>query len=371
MTRHLLLAGGGHTHALALEAWARQPLPADVQVTLVSPEPLAAYSGMVPGWLAGFYRFEEAAIDLPRLCSLRGARWLRGEVTALRPEARELQLASGESLRYDLLSLNVGSTLTAPAPSSGAILPVRPLSRLRATWPLWRGRFASVPDRPLRVAAVGGGAAGFEALLGALAALRADAPQRVIEAQLVTRSPTLLPGIAVGARRAASRALARAGVTLVAGCDDAAAAVSGQDLVLWATGAEAHLWQRNATRRGGLAVDDNGFVMIADTLQSTSHDSVFACGDCAGWPGGLPKAGVFAVRQAPVLAHNLRASLRNEPLQPYVPQRQFLMLLATGDGRAIAARGPFAAQGAWAWRWKDRIDRRFMSQFPQPETVSP
>jgi len=370
VTRHLLLAGGGHTHALALLAWARQPLPADVQVTLVSPEPLAVYSGMVPGWLAGVYRFEQAAIDLPRLCNLRGARWLRGEVAALRPDAKEMRLVNGEIVSYDVLSLNVGSTLTAPALSSGAILPVRPLSRLRATWPLWRSRFASMPNRPLRVTTVGGGAAGFEALLGALAALRADAPERVIEAQLVTRSPTLLPGIAAGARRAASRALARAGATLVTGCRDAAAAVRDRDLVLWATGAEAHPWQRDAARRGGLAVDGSGFVSITDTLQSTSHPSVFACGDCAGCSGGLPKAGVFAVRQAPVLAHNLSAVLRNDPLQPYEPQRQFLVLLATGDGRAIAARGPFAAQGAWAWRWKDRIDRRFMSQFPQPETVT-
>jgi NADH dehydrogenase FAD-containing subunit len=102
---------------------------------------------------------------------------------------------------------------------------------------------------------------------------------------------------------------------------------------------------------------------------------VFATGDCARWPGaGLPKAGVHAVRMGPVLAHNLRAALQAPPgaggFRTHQPQRHFLALLATGDGHAIASRGPFGAEGAWAWRWKDHIDRRFLATFRMPSLAS-
>ena len=137
------------------------------------------------------------------------------------------------------------------------------------------------------------------------------------------------------------------------------------DVVLWATGAEAHDWQRDPGRRGTLAVDDAGFIRIDARLRSVSHPQIFAVGDCARWPGpGLPKAGVHAVRMGPVLGRNLRVAL-GEPgmLVTHHPQRRFLALLATGDRRAIASRGALGAEGAWAWRWKDRIDRRFLDQF--------
>ncbi|MFM7531909.1 MAG: FAD-dependent oxidoreductase, partial [Rubrivivax sp.] len=147
------------------------------------------------------------------------------------------------------------------------------------------------------------------------------------------------------------------------------------DVALWATGAQAHEWQRDPARRGALAVDDQGFVRIDEQLRSVTHPEVFASGDCASWPGeGLPKAGVHAVRMGPVLAGNLRAAWRGPAgaadLRPHRPQRHFLALLATGDGRAIASRGPFGAEGAWAWRWKDHIDRSFLRQFEVPRAVS-
>lgn len=360
--KRLLLVGGGHAHALVLLQWAAQPLPG-VEVTLVSPDPHSAYSGMVPGWLAGAYAEADLLVDLPALCRAAGVQWRQGELSAVDPEARCATLVGGQVLPYDRLSLDVGSTLEPPPLVGPELLALRPLAHLRQRWPALRRRLAAEPDRPLRVAAVGGGAAGFEALLGVLAALRLDAPRRPLQARLLTRADQLLPGFPAASQRAARRALDRAGVRLECQVRDAVAAVTGEDLVLWATGAQAQPWQRDPARRGGLAVDAQHFIAIDAHLRATSHPEIFASGDCAGWPGGLPKAGVYAVRQAPVLAHNLRAALLGEPLQPYRPQRQFLTLLATGDGRAIASRGPFGAAGAWAWHWKDRIDRRFMTRF--------
>lgn len=373
--KRLVLAGAGHAHALVLRALVQQPMPG-VEVMVISPEPLAPYSGMVPGWLAGHYRFDEIAIDFPRLALAAGARWCQGEICALDPERRQLRLADGGTLDYDLLSLNVGSTLHPPPAEHAQMLPLRPLSMLRRRYDSMLERWSREPSgRPLIVTAVGGGAAGFEALLAVLSRLRALRPDGVVHGSLLTRGTSLLPGLAPAARRAALRALDCAGVTLQVGTEWCAQVDRDSDVVLWATGAEAHEWQRDPARRGALAVDDQGFVRIDEQLRSVSHPQVFAAGDCASWSAqALPKAGVHAVRMGPVLAGNLRAALRGPAgagdLRPHRPQRHVLALLATGDSRAIASRGPFGAEGAWVLRWKDRIDRGFLRQFEVAYAVS-
>ncbi len=122
---------------------------------------------------------------------------------------------------------------------------------------------------------------------------------------------------------------------------------------------------------GALAVDAQGFVRIDAQLRSVSHPEVFAAGDCARFDAGaLPKAGVYAVRMGPVLAHNLRAALGGRDFMAYRPQRRFLVLLGTGDGRAIASRGAFGVTGRWVWRWKEHIDRRFVRRFAVSDRAS-
>jgi len=244
---------------------------------------------------------------------------------------------------------------------------MRPLSRLRPAFEALLARWTSDDsDRPFAVTAVGGGAAGFESLLAVLARLRSLRPDREVHGDLVTRGTTLLPGLSGTARRAALKAFARAGATLQLGTDWCETLARSSDLVLWATGAEAHAWQADPARRGALAVSERGFVRIDARLRSVSHPQVFAVGDCAEWTPPLPKAGVYAVRMSPVLSHNLRAALGRGEMKVYRPQEQFLALLATGDGRAIASRGPLGAHGRWIWRWKDRIDRRFVERFAVP-----
>jgi len=359
----LVLVGAGHAHAQVLLGWARAPLPG-VEVVVVSPQALAPYSGMVPGWLAGLYRFDEIVIDFPALCAAAGARWVASELEALDASRRRLQLSSGATLDYDVLSLNVGSTLRPPSATGTSLLALRPLSHLRAGFDSLIEQWATdTSERPYTVTAVGGGAAGFESLLAVVARLRALRPQRAVQGCLVSRGAALLPGLSSPARRAAERALARAGVTVRLGTGWSEAIGRSSDLVLWATGAEAQAWQLDPDRRGPLAVSESGFVRIDAQLRSISHPQVYAVGDCAEWSEPLPKAGVYAVRMGPVLSRNLRAALGDGTSLVYRPQHHFLALLATGDGRAIASRGAFGAEGRWAWRWKDHIDRRFLGRF--------
>ncbi len=363
--KRLVLAGAGHAHAQVLLNWARQPVPG-TELVVVSPQPLAPYSGMVPGWLAGAYRFDEIVIDFQALCAAAGARWVRSELQALDAPRRRLQLSDGATLDYELLSLNLGSTLQPPGGPPG-MLALRPLAQLHQAWDPLLQRWQQEPgDRPFSVTAVGGGAAGFESLLATLARLRALRPDRAVHGRLMTRGTALLPGLAPAAVRAAQRALARAGVTLQLGSAWDAHRADSSDLVLWATGAEAHAWQRDPARRGGLAVSERGFIRIDPMLRSVSQPQVFAVGDCAEWATPLPKAGVYAVRMGPVLERNLRAALGQGSTVAYEPQHHFLALLATGDGRAIASRGRFGASGRWVWHWKDHIDRSFLRRFQRP-----
>ncbi|WP_167784629.1 FAD-dependent oxidoreductase [Ramlibacter rhizophilus] len=361
--KRLVLAGAGHAHALVLRSLARAPLP-QVELVVVAPQPLAPYSGMVPGWLDGRYAYEDIVIDFAALCRAAGARFVPASLHALDTEARVLTLDTGERLSADLLSLNVGSTLRAPRLDAAEVLALRPLPALRRAYEALTTRWAREPaSAPALVAAVGGGAAGAECLLAVLARLRRLHPDRPVRGLLLTRGDRLVPDLSAAARRALERALARADVDVKLQTDGSAATLQSAGLVLWATGAQAHAWQLDPARRGALAVDEEGFVRIDARLRSASHPWVFAAGDCARWSEPLPKSGVVAVRMGPVLAQNLRSGLGQGAWRSYVPQRAHLSLLSTADGRAIASRGRLGGAGRWAWHWKHRIDQSFVAGF--------
>jgi selenide,water dikinase len=226
---------------------------------------------------------------------------------------------------------------------------------------------------PLRIAVVGGGAGGVELVLsiqhGLAEELRRQA-RRDPGLEYHLFAPDLLPG---HNRRAAGRLesiLARRGIHLHHGVRVNAVEQGrlrtdegiwhAAEEVLWVTDAAAASWLGSS----GLAVDDRGFVRVDATLRSISHAGVFAAGDAAAVDRyRLPKAGVVAVRQGPLLADNLRRALSGRALRPYVPQRQYLSLISTGDRYAVASRGPWAIEGRWVWSLKDWIDRRFVERY--------
>ena len=366
--RRLLLIGAGHAGAELLRRWADAPAPG-VELVLLTPDTLAPYSGMVPGWLAGDYAWGDCCIDFARLAARAGAKLIVDRAVALDTARREVQLAGGGTLVADAMVLNIGSTVRTPQPAPGPhaiVLPTRPLGALHdavdAAVALWRER-----QRAAELVGVGGGAAGVEALLALRRrVLRAGVAPRCT---LLTRDGALLRGLNARARRLAREALARSGVTLRQSFDVQEIQAGGlrardgrtqaADAVLWAAGAVAHRWPAAS----GVDVDAAGFVRVDPTLRSTSHSWLFAVGDCAAFDPPLPKAGVYSVRMGPVLAHNVGAALGGRALREYRPQRRQLVLLNTADGSAIASRGQLAAAGRWAMRWKDSIDRGFVERY--------
>ena len=106
----LLLAGGGHSHALILKRWAMDPTRRPARpVLLINRCSTSLYSGMVPALIAGIDPPEEAAIDLRSLCDRAGVAFVQAEITGLDPGQRCLFLAERPPLRFGLLSLDVGA----------------------------------------------------------------------------------------------------------------------------------------------------------------------------------------------------------------------------------------------------------------------
>jgi selenide,water dikinase len=368
LRRDLVLVGGGHSHALALRMLAMKPV-AGLRVTLVSPASHTPYSGMLPGLVAGHYSFEETHIDLVRLCQWAQVRFIAAEVTALDTARRNLSLAGRPPLEYDLVSLDIGSQPeldSVPGARSHAV-PVKPVAGLWQRWLKLRDRVqARDAGREHRIAVVGGGAGSVELAMGMANSL-GDA---VVGIDLWCGATEILQGYNRRAREAVMRALVRQGVEvhLDARVERVKAGVlvlargerAAFDELFWCTGAAAAPW----IAESGLPTDDRGFLAVRDTLQSLEDDRVFAAGDIATQVNHpRPKAGVYAVRQGPVLAANLRAFMLDRPLREYRPQRRFLSLVSLGERRAVADKGMLAAEGPWVWRWKDRIDRQFMARF--------
>lgn len=363
--RDLVLVGGGHSHALLIRRLAMQPLPG-VRVTLVSEHSESPYSGMLPGLIAGHYHAQDLHIDLNRLCRWAGVRFIRARLTGLDADAKRLQLHDQAPLSYDKLSLDTGSTpdLSITGAEQYAI-GVKPISRFYAKWQSLLER----ANQGGHWGVVGGGAGGVELVLAMAQRL---GPQSPVQLHLVHGGERLLPGAPDAVVRAAQAALARLGVQVHpqfrVQAVDARGLVGSQcqrlplDQTLWCTSASAPSWPQGS----GLALADNGFIAVNRSLQSISHPDVFAAGDVAEMiEDPRPKAGVYAVRQAPFLYTNLKRAFAGRPLQPIRLQQRFLSLLSLGGQTAVGYRGPWVIRGAWVWRWKDRIDRAFMERFQQ------
>ena len=366
---HLVLVGGGHSHVEVLRRWALDPAPG-ARLSVISDSARAVYTGMVPGYVAGQYSLAEIEIDVERLAHRSGAQWIETTATGLDVRSRRLQLRQGAPIAYDTISFDVGSTVS-DLDRPGVLehtLPTRPIGMFARRVEAVLARIRRRPS--CRLVVVGAGAGGVELACAFRARLnRLGLPGASVT--LLERGSRILPGYPGSAARrierhaAAHRIETRCQVSVARAEDERLVLESGEsvpcDAVVWVTGsASVSLFDGSALER-----DERGFVKVRATLQTVGHDEIFASGDCASLLADprLPKAGVYAVRQGPILASNLRARIVGERLRPYRPQRDFLSLLNLADGRAVASKWGLSAEGRWAWRLKDAIDRRFVRRY--------
>ncbi|THV10234.1 FAD-dependent oxidoreductase [Rhizobium rhizophilum] len=356
----VVLLGGGHAHVEVVRRLGQLGLGA--QITLVSPSRYAPYSGMLPGHVAGEYSFADFHIDLAQLCARYGLTFLETSATGIAPERREVSLESGEDLTYGLLSIDIGSTPSLPEGISAGIS-VKPIAS-------FTDRLARLDDLaaevgPIHLAIVGQGVAGVEIAF----ALRRRFVGRDIRITLLGRAAGPVPGHSRLARGLVEQTLQKESIAhcpdfdVVALRNGELIARNGQlmpvDEVVWTTSSGAPAWLRQT----GLALDAGGFIRVDEMLRSVSHPDILAAGDVASLQDPRPKAGVFAVRQGPVLAENIHRCLMGKPLKTYRPQRFWLVLISLANERAIADKWGLAISGSWVARWKRRTDCRFMQRY--------
>jgi len=368
LTRDIVLIGGGHAHALVLRQWGMAPLPG-ARLTVINPGPTAPYTGMLPGYIAGHYDRDTLEIDLVRLARFAGARLILGRAEALDRDAKTVTVAGRGSIGFDIASIDIGIHSALPQiPGFDAhAIPAKPLGRFAAAWAAHLDLLRARPELAEQgLAVIGAGVAGVELAL-AMAHGAARAAGRPVPVQAID-SATALNGIGAGAASALRQRLRDAGITLIEQARVARITARGLDLtegrhitagfIVGAAGAVPYRWL------GDTGLDlHTGFVRIDDTLRSVTDRSIFAVGDCAHMEQApRPKAGVFAVRQAPVLAANLRAAVGAGLWRHYRPQRDYLKLISLGEQAAVADKFGLRLEGRLLWRWKDRIDRAFMDR---------
>ena len=361
LTCDIVLIGGGHAHALLLRAWGMDPLPG-ARLTLINPAATAPYTGMLPGFVAGHYDRNALEIDLVRLARFAGARMIFGRVEGIDREARRIHVPGRPPIAYDYASVDIGITSDMPDLPGFTEhgIAAKPLGPFADRW----RRHLATDNGPVVV--IGGGVAGVELALAMEHALPHGTEVTIVEAGDALR------GVSPSTASRLRAALRDTGISLVE--NTTVAEVRADEVILsdnrsipaslavGAAGARPFPW----LEKTGLILED-GYISVGADLRSLNDTRIFAVGDCAHLSASpRPKAGVFAVRAAPVLTHNLKAVAADRPLKPFKPQKHYLKLISLGSQHALADRKERTFGGAWAWRWKDWIDQRFMDRLNAP-----
>ena len=379
VVRDIVLVGGGHSHVMVLHMFAMKPMPG-VRLTVICTDTDTPYSGMLPGYVAGHYSYDDVHIDIRKLAEFAGARYFKDEVTGVDRNMQRVLCRNRPPVPYDVLSINVGARVAVHA-VPGALeysIPVKPIRHFNERWLALLGRMRE-RTQPTTIAVVGAGAGGVELTLAIQHRLQHEMAKwgrsaDTVQFHLFSADPVILPTHNARVRAAFMRTLQARGVKVhtcakVTRLEKDCLLIENGDTfatheTFWVTQATGPAWLKET----GLALDENNFIKVRETLQTETDPLIFAAGDCVAFTTRpLEKAGVFAVRMGKPLNHNLRRTLEQKPLIPYRPQQKWLALISTGDQHAIASRGALYAKGNWVWRWKDQIDRRFMRKFNELE----
>jgi selenide,water dikinase len=371
----LVLVGGGHAHVMILKMFTMKPFP-KVRITLISDVDYASYSGMVPGYLAGYYAYDELHFDLQHISQQAGVRLIRAKVIGLNPGNKTVQCADRPPLHYDLLSMNTGSKpkLTNVPGANLYATPIKPLPEFLQKLAELDARVKASPGKPLKIVLVGGGVGGVESALALKKRFSQMQESRGAKASceivLLHSGTKIAENLSSGARRIICEQLAIHKIPVFTSAhikevgESWVLAADGRKFeytdLFWVTNASAYDWLKES----GLPVTSEGFVRVNQYLQSIGEEDIFAAGDNAHMDfSPRPKAGIFPVRQARPLFENLSRKLAGQKLRAFRPQSQILTILGYGQDMAVASRGRVFLSGRLVWKWKQQIDRKFMRRF--------
>ncbi len=369
---NLVFIGGGHSHAIALKKIWKQTKHPDVQVTLISDVKYTPYSGMLPGLIAGYYSYEQAHINLEKLAQFANVKLVIDRVINIKPDQKQIICESGKIVNFDLLSIDIGST---PKKSTieGAKLYATPAKPVPQLWHKWQQIIEicqNNPQSPVTISIIGGGAGGVELALNMHHRLINILASNQLTINLIHRGERILTNQNKWISNQLTQVLNNRQINLYLETEieqvTKTQIISKQgikidsDYTFLVTQAQAPIWLIDNL----ISTDQNGFILVKDTLQSINYDYIFATGDIATMINyDRPKAGVFAVRQGKPLLRNLDKYLSSQSLSKYKPQQKYLNIIGTGDKKAIAMWGKIGYKSSILWYVKEWLDFSFINQF--------
>ncbi len=371
MGKHLVLVGGGHAHMMTLAA-IREILNKGFKVTVIGPSEHHYYSGMGPGMLGETYTPGQIRFATRHVVEKQGGRFVLDKVERVDPAEKKLLLASGTTMSYDVVSFNSGSYVDRRivADNNSTVFSVKPISTL-----LQARKKIITRTRAGRstIGIIGGGPSSAE-VSGNIRQLvqRHNGVQPTIQ---IFASGDFMKQFPDKVRHLTKKILVSKEIDILETSrvnqvsDNQIILETGEkysaDIIFLSLGVRpSQIFQKS-----NLPVGKDGGLLVNEFLQATEHTEIFGGGDCicfAQQP--LKKVGVYAVRQNPILLHNLIAALEEDPLQSFDPGDDYLLIFNLGGGQGVLHKGRITFSGRLAFIIKDYIDRKFIKKFQAIET---
>ncbi len=366
MEKHLVLIGGGHAHMVTL-ANLHAFIEKGHRVSVIGPSDYHFYSGMGPGMLGKTYRPEDIRFATKHVVEKQGGTFIRGKAVHVEPNEKKVTLKSGDAVSYDVISFNAGSYVPRLNLQDDAkdIFSVKPIEKLMEA----QARILELTaDKKITIGILGGGPSSAE-VAGNIWQLTRDAKGNMPAIKIFAGN-RFMSRFPENVRSKVQQSLIKRGIEIktdsyVQSIDAGKVILeSGQshalDFIFLAMGVKPNLIFRNS----GLPTGPDGGLLVNEFLQSIEYPDMFGGGDCIYFQNRpLDKVGVYAVRQNPVLYHNLMAALEGTPLQPFDPGGDYLLIFNLGGGIGVLQKRWLLMEGKIAFKIKDYIDRKFMKKF--------
>ncbi len=364
--RQLVLVGGGHAHLHVMQQINSVNI-SNLQVVLISEFPYQYYSGMAANFIEGVYDEEQIRFNLQELCTKYQVQFVQGRVVHIDGNFKKVTLSDETVIPFDILSMDTGSKMAGSSLVGMQTygVPVKPLVNLHKI----RKACQEGISEGAHLVVVGAGAAGVEIAL-ALQSYKEKLKQQG-SVTLVESSDTILRGYRPALKNQVMKVLVKKNIQICLNakvteiCKNSLVINTGEQILyddlIWAGGIAADALYKES----GLPVDEKGFMLVNSHLQSLSYPFIFGAGDCVSFANykNVAKVGVYAIREAPILADNIVRFSQGKPLKRYTPQNFYLSILSLAHQTGILQYGKLVFQGTWCWKLKDYIDRSFMKKY--------
>ncbi len=373
MRKHLILVGGGHAHMVTLEHIS-DFIDKGFKVTVIAPSHYHYYSGMGPGMLGKTYAPDDIRFATRKVVTSQGGIFVRDWVVRIDPDLKQVFTRSGNSFTYDVLSFNAGSYVSMNAVTGTCqgelpdnLYPVKPIEKLMEASERLKALFK---EKKSVVTVVGGGPSAAE-VAGNVWQLAKKAKSHKPLIRIIA-GKGFMSRFVPRVRDRVKTILTGRGIEILEG---EYAKKIGQEIIVTSSGESLPtdftflalgVTPSTIFEASGLPTGQDHGLQVNAYLQCPEYPEIFGGGDCIYfYPQPLDKVGVYAVRENPIICHNLMASLEGNPdrLEAFDPGPDYLMIFNLGGGKGVLKKHNVIFSGRIAFRIKDYIDRRFIKRF--------